>query len=133
LSGLDDVSLTLHPDFFIPQEEECRNTLDPKYSHLSEDLHVEIVSLAPPAEAHARIAYALAEIRKYLVPDNNDEIRLEQLREIQASSGPQGRGRAPSRGGPHRHPGQRGITLPHTYQYAPCCPTQSTISLPHTN
>jgi len=73
------------------KEEECRNTLDPKYSHLTDDLHVEIAALAPPAEAHARIAFALAEIRKYLVPDANDEIRMEQLREIQVSEGP-GRG-----------------------------------------
>lgn len=57
------------------QEEECRNSLDPKYSHLSDDLHVEISAMAPPAEAHARIAFALAEIRKYMVPDSNDEIR----------------------------------------------------------
>jgi len=39
-----------------------------KYSHLSEDLHVEIQTFAPPAEAHARIAYALAEVRRFLVP-----------------------------------------------------------------
>lgn len=60
---------------FLLQEEECRNSLDPKYSHLSDDLHVEISAMAPPAEAHARIAFALAEIRKYMVPDSNDEIR----------------------------------------------------------
>lgn len=39
-----------------------------KYAHLSEDLHVEIQTFAPPAEAHARIAYALAEVRRFLVP-----------------------------------------------------------------
>lgn len=79
------------------KEEEWRNTLDPKYSHLSEELHVEISALAPPAESHARIAFALAELRKYLVPDSNDEIRLEQLREIQSDPGRRGagRGRAP--------------------------------------
>lgn len=76
------------------KEEELRNALDPKYSHLSDDLHVEIQALAPPAEAYARIAFALAEIRKYLVPDVNDEIRQEQLREIQqyGGSGRGGRG-----------------------------------------
>ncbi|CAG9137158.1 unnamed protein product [Plutella xylostella] len=51
------------------QEQELRNSLDPKYAHLSDELHVEISALAPPAEAHARIAYALAEIKKFLVPD----------------------------------------------------------------
>lgn len=81
-----------------------RNALDPKYSHLSDELHVEIQALAPPAEAYARIAFALAEIRKYLVPDVNDEIRQEQLREIQQYGGGRGsRGGAggpPVRGGP---------------------------------
>ncbi|KAL2718720.1 hypothetical protein V1478_012596 [Vespula squamosa] len=67
------------------KEEECRLSLDPKYAHLSDDLHVEITALAPPAEAHARIAFALAEVRKYLIPDNNDNIRQEQMREMELS------------------------------------------------
>ena len=50
------------------QEEELRQSGDPKFGHLSEDLHVEVTAVAPPAEAHARIAYALTEIRRYLVP-----------------------------------------------------------------
>lgn len=65
------------------REEELRQSLDPKYAHLSDDLHVEISALGPPAEAHARIAYALAEVRKYLIPDNNDNIRQEQMREME--------------------------------------------------
>ncbi|KAJ8972382.1 hypothetical protein NQ314_000206 [Rhamnusium bicolor] len=65
------------------KEEEYRNSLDPKYSHLSDDLHVEISALGPPAEAHARVAFALAEVRKYLIPDNNDNIRQEQMREME--------------------------------------------------
>jgi len=36
--------------------------------HLKDELHVEITAFAPPAEAHARIAYALAEVRRFLVP-----------------------------------------------------------------
>ncbi|XP_012170528.1 KH domain-containing, RNA-binding, signal transduction-associated protein 3-like isoform X1 [Bombus vosnesenskii] len=67
------------------KEEECRMSLDPKYAHLSDDLHVEITALAPPAEAYARIAFALAEVRKYLIPDNNDNIRQEQMREMEMS------------------------------------------------
>ncbi|XP_012225248.1 KH domain-containing, RNA-binding, signal transduction-associated protein 3-like isoform X1 [Linepithema humile] len=67
------------------KEEECRTSLDPKYAHLSDDLHVEITAIAPPAEAHARIAFALAEVRKYLIPDNNDNIRQEQMREMEMS------------------------------------------------
>nr|XP_022913732.1 KH domain-containing, RNA-binding, signal transduction-associated protein 3-like [Onthophagus taurus] len=65
------------------KEEELRQSLDPKYAHLGDDLHVEISALGPPAEAHARVAYALAEVRKYLIPDNNDNIRQEQMREME--------------------------------------------------
>lgn len=65
------------------KEEECRLSLEPRYKHLNDDLHVEITAYAPPAEAHARIALALTEIRRFLVPDYNDDIRHEQLRELQ--------------------------------------------------
>lgn len=65
------------------KEEELRQSLDPKYAHLGDDLHVEISALGPPAEAHARVAFALAEVRKYLIPDNNDNIRQEQMREME--------------------------------------------------
>ncbi|KAK4307503.1 hypothetical protein Pmani_020731 [Petrolisthes manimaculis] len=71
------------------KEEELRASGDPKYVHLLEDLHVEITAFASPAEAHARIAYALAEVRRYLVPDNNDDIRKEQIREMELISDPQ--------------------------------------------
>nr|CAD7439738.1 unnamed protein product [Timema bartmani] len=70
------------------KEEEMRVSCDPKYSHFNDDLHVEITAFAPPAEAHARIAYALAEVRKFLVPDYNDEIRQEQMREMQLLNSP---------------------------------------------
>ncbi|XP_008182076.1 KH domain-containing, RNA-binding, signal transduction-associated protein 2-like [Acyrthosiphon pisum] len=65
------------------KEEKLRNSGDPKFSHLKDDLHVEITAFAPPAEAHARIAYALTEVRRFLVPDYNDEIRQEQMWEMQ--------------------------------------------------
>ena len=64
-----------------------RASQDPKYQHLQEDLHVEITAFAPPAEAHARIAFALTEVRKYLIPDSNDEIRQEQMRELEFITG----------------------------------------------
>lgn len=50
------------------KEEELRASGEAKYAHLFEDLHVEISTFAAPAEAHARIAYALAEVRRFLVP-----------------------------------------------------------------
>ncbi|CAB3229400.1 unnamed protein product [Arctia plantaginis] len=77
------------------KEEELRNSLDPKYAHLSDELHVEITALAPPAEAHARIAYALAEVKKYLVPDTHDMIWQTQMREIDRGHGHAGPGRGP--------------------------------------
>ena len=68
---------------YIPKQEEwLRASPDPKYAHLREDLHVEVTAFAPPAEAHARVAYALAEVRKYIIPDSNDEIRQKQARKI---------------------------------------------------
>uniref|UniRef100_A0A1A9W3P8 K Homology domain-containing protein n=1 Tax=Glossina brevipalpis TaxID=37001 RepID=A0A1A9W3P8_9MUSC len=63
------------------REEELRSMGDPKYAHLNKDLYVEISTVAPPAECYARVAYALAEVRKYLIPDKNDEVSHEQLRE----------------------------------------------------
>ena len=62
---------------------------------------MEITAFASPAEAHARIAYALAEVRRYLVPDNNDDIRKEQIREMELISDPQAAGgtASPSEGG----------------------------------
>ncbi|CAK1590900.1 unnamed protein product [Parnassius mnemosyne] len=88
------------------KEEELRNSLDPKYAHLSDELHVEISALAPPAEAHARIAYALAEVKKYLIPDTNDMIRHNQMRDMgdrDAGPGP-GPGRRPLLEGPDGRP-----------------------------
>ena len=54
----------------IKKEEEYRHSLEPRYKHLNDELHVEITAYAAPAEAHARIALALTEIRRFLVPVN---------------------------------------------------------------
>lgn len=58
------------------KEEELRASGEAKYAHLFEDLHVEISTFAAPAEAHARIAYALAEVRRFLVPVSIHSILL---------------------------------------------------------
>ena len=42
-----------------------------------------MTAFAPPAEAHARVAYALAEVRKYIIPDSNDEIRQKQVKNLE--------------------------------------------------
>lgn len=72
-----------------------RSSLNPKFAHLADELHVQVTAYAPPAEAYARLAYALAELRKFLIPDHNDQIAQEQAREMQQFGG------AP----PVRHPG----------------------------
>lgn len=64
------------------KEEDLRESGDPRFSHLHKDLFLEISAVAPPAESYARVAYALAEVRKYIVPDKNDEVSHEQLREL---------------------------------------------------
>ncbi|XP_032673370.1 KH domain-containing, RNA-binding, signal transduction-associated protein 3-like isoform X2 [Odontomachus brunneus] len=110
------------------KEEECRISLDPKYAHLTDDLHVEITALAPPAEAYARIAFALAEVRKYLIPDNNDNIRQEQMREMEMtmSDEPGTEERRPSIRGPST-PATSGILRPTT---RPTLPRTSRAILP---
>ena len=62
------------------EEDAKRNK--PGYEHLNEDLHVEISTFASPSEAHARLALALSEVRAYLIPDSNDQIRQQQMRDI---------------------------------------------------
>ncbi|KAM9824373.1 KH domain-containing, RNA-binding, signal transduction-associated protein 3 [Neosynchiropus ocellatus] len=64
------------------KEEELRQSGEAKYLHLNEDLHVLIEVFAPPAEAYARMGHALEEIKKFLIPDYNDEIRQAQLQEL---------------------------------------------------
>lgn len=59
------------------KEEELRASGDSRYAHLFEDLHVEISTFAAPAEAHARIAYALAEVRRFLVPVSSTSFFLK--------------------------------------------------------
>uniref|UniRef100_A0A8D0L4Z4 KH RNA binding domain containing, signal transduction associated 2 n=1 Tax=Sphenodon punctatus TaxID=8508 RepID=A0A8D0L4Z4_SPHPU len=78
------------------KEEELRKSGEAKYAHLSDELHVLIEVFAPPGEAYSRMSHALEEIKKFLVPDYNDEIRQEQLRELSYLNGsedsPRGRG-----------------------------------------
>ncbi|XP_010771476.1 KH domain-containing, RNA-binding, signal transduction-associated protein 2 [Notothenia coriiceps] len=69
------------------KEEELRKSEEAKYAHLSNDLHVLIEVFAPPGEAYSRMSHALEEIKKFLVPDYNDEIRQEQLRELSLLNG----------------------------------------------
>ncbi|KAM3842474.1 KH domain-containing, RNA-binding, signal transduction-associated protein 3-like [Diretmus argenteus] len=87
------------------KEEELRKSGEAKYHHLNEDLHVLIEVFAPPAEAYARMGHALEEIKKFLIPDYNDEIRQAQLQELTYLNGgsedakvPSVRGKSAARG-----------------------------------
>ncbi|EDX08126.1 GD11626 [Drosophila simulans] len=62
------------------KEEELRS--DPRYAHLHKNLFLEVSTVAIPVECYTRIAYALSKIRKYLIPEKNDEVSHEQLREL---------------------------------------------------
>eukprot|EP00079_Xenopus_tropicalis_P025400 XP_012818586.1 PREDICTED: KH domain-containing, RNA-binding, signal transduction-associated protein 2 isoform X1 [Xenopus tropicalis] len=70
-----------------PKEEELRKSDEAKHAHLSDELHVLLEVFAPPGEAYSRMSHALEEIKKFLVPDYNDEIRQEQLRELSYLNG----------------------------------------------
>jgi len=45
-----------------------RNSGEPKYAHLSMELHVFIEVFAPVPEAYMRMAHAMEEIKKFLFP-----------------------------------------------------------------
>ncbi|XP_072912625.1 KH domain-containing, RNA-binding, signal transduction-associated protein 2 [Hemitrygon akajei] len=69
------------------KEEELRKSGEAKYAHLGDDLHVLIEVFVPAGEAYSRMSHALEEVKKFLVPDYNDEIRQEQLRELSYLNG----------------------------------------------
>lgn len=50
------------------QEDELRESDNPNYAHLKEDLHVLVEVVAPPDQARARLAAGVAEVKKMLVP-----------------------------------------------------------------
>ncbi|XP_066446523.1 KH domain-containing, RNA-binding, signal transduction-associated protein 2 isoform X2 [Eleutherodactylus coqui] len=102
------------------KEEELRKSGEAKYAHLSDELHVLIEVFAPPGEAYSRMSHALEEIKKFLVPDYNDEIRQEQLRELSYLNGSE----ESNHGKPARGRGirvvatavarNRGVAIPHS-------------------
>ncbi|OCT77198.1 KH domain-containing, RNA-binding, signal transduction-associated protein 3 [Xenopus laevis] len=93
------------------KEEELRKSGEAKYYHLNDDLHVLIEVFAPPAEAYARMGHALEEIKKFLIPDYNDEIRHAQLQELTYLNGGPETTEAPAvRGKPSLR--ARGVPVP---------------------
>ncbi|KAI5607767.1 KH domain-containing, RNA-binding, signal transduction-associated protein 1, partial [Silurus asotus] len=99
------------------KEESLRKSGEPKYAHLSMELHVFIEVFAPAPEAYMRMANAMEEVKKFLFPDMMDEICQEQFMEmgylngshehaVRGRGGPMARGR----GGPPP-PRGRGMAL----------------------
>ncbi|XP_076022084.1 KH domain-containing, RNA-binding, signal transduction-associated protein 2 [Genypterus blacodes] len=95
------------------KEEELRMSGEAKYAHLSNDLHVLIEVFAPPGEAYSRMSHALEEIKKFLVPDYNDEIRQEQLRELSYLNGSEESSRGRTVQGRSLRPGSTTSTRGH--------------------
>lgn len=54
--------------FHVFQEEELRKGGEAKYAHLSMELHVFIEVMAPISEAYMRMAHAMEEVKKFLIP-----------------------------------------------------------------
>lgn len=52
----------------FPQEEGLRKGGEPKYAHLSMELHVFIEVFAPVPDAYLRMAHAMEEVKKFLFP-----------------------------------------------------------------
>ncbi|XP_036371674.1 KH domain-containing, RNA-binding, signal transduction-associated protein 1-like [Megalops cyprinoides] len=102
------------------KEEGLRKSGEPKYAHLSMELHVFIEVFAPVPEAYLRMAHAMEEVKKFLCPDMMDDICQEQFMEMNYLNGGQepgtrGRGGPPVRGRgapPPPTPGARGRGMP---------------------
>lgn len=54
-------------EYFL-QEEELRKGGEAKYAHLAMELHVFIEVTAPIPEAYVRMAHAMDEVKKFLIP-----------------------------------------------------------------
>lgn len=54
--------------FNLHQEEELRKGGEAKYAHLAMELHVFIEVMAPIPEAYVRMAHAMEEVKKFLIP-----------------------------------------------------------------
>uniref|UniRef100_A0A8C4NEM3 KH domain containing, RNA binding, signal transduction associated 1a n=1 Tax=Eptatretus burgeri TaxID=7764 RepID=A0A8C4NEM3_EPTBU len=74
------------------KEEEMRNSAEAKYDHLNDELHIQIEVYAPLEEAYCRMGQAVEHVKKYLIPDYNDDICQSQLMEMYLNGGNDVRG-----------------------------------------
>ncbi|XP_048860735.1 KH domain-containing, RNA-binding, signal transduction-associated protein 1-like isoform X2 [Brienomyrus brachyistius] len=61
------------------KEEQLRKSGEAKYAHLSMELHVFVEVSAPVPEAYLRMARALEQVKKFLIPDTKGDLCQEQL------------------------------------------------------
>ncbi|XP_011614545.1 KH domain-containing, RNA-binding, signal transduction-associated protein 1a [Takifugu rubripes] len=95
------------------KEEELRKGGEAKYAHLAMELHVFIEVTAPIPEAYLRMAHAMDEVKKFLIPEPCEAdpymdphfLNGSQDGSVRGRGGLMGRGR----GGP---PGPRGRGMP---------------------
>ncbi|XP_056151543.1 KH domain-containing, RNA-binding, signal transduction-associated protein 1a [Lampris incognitus] len=98
------------------KEEELRKGGEAKYAHLAMELHVFIEVTAPIPEAYLRMAHAMDEVKKFLIPEPGEQdpyMDPHYLNGAQDGSG-RGRGGPPvrGRGGPLGAAGPRGRGMP---------------------
>lgn len=65
--------------FVVHQEEELRKGGEAKYAHLAMELHVFIEVMAPIPEAYLRMAHAMDEVKKFLIPVRDQGILYPNL------------------------------------------------------
>ncbi len=60
-----------------------RKSGEPKYAHLTMELHVFIEVFAPVPDAYVRMAHAMEEIKKFLFPVSTQKSTLDSRRTVQ--------------------------------------------------
>lgn len=97
------------------KEEELRKGGEAKYAHLSMELHVFIEVTAPIPEAYMRMAHAMDEVKKFLIPEPGEQEQYMDPHYLNGAQDGSGRGRGGpgrGRGGPHNVGGPRGRGMP---------------------
>ncbi|KAM8736313.1 KH domain-containing, RNA-binding, signal transduction-associated protein 1-like isoform 2-T3 [Acanthopagrus schlegelii] len=98
------------------KEEELRKGGEAKYAHLAMELHVFIEVMAPIPEAYLRMAHAMEEVKKFLIPEPGEHDPYMDPHFLNGSQDGSGRGRGGhlgrGRGGPPGAGGPRGRGMP---------------------
>ncbi|KAK4475968.1 hypothetical protein MN116_001205 [Schistosoma mekongi] len=66
------------------KEKQLLSNGDPKYQHLKQKLHLQVDSLGPPSESCYRLAHALAEVRKIMLPEQTEPTAQQWVQQSQA-------------------------------------------------